>query len=108
MKLGNDAVTLEGTVLYADLAASSDLVDRYKDYFAAEVYKAYLVASCRIIRSEGGAITAFDGDRVIAVYMGSTKNTSAVRSALKINWAVQNVINPQIKATYPTRFRPAA
>ena len=101
VQLGNDAVTLNGTVLYADLSASTDLVNGYKDFFAAEVYKAYLATACRIIRLEGGTITAFDGDRVMAVYLGSNKNTSAAKAALKINWAVREILNPAIKKQYP-------
>lgn len=101
VNLGNDAVTLDGTVLYADLAESTGLVKGYQDSFAAEIYKAYLVTACRIIRAEGGVITAFDGDRVMAVFIGSAKNSSAARSALKINWAVKNIINPALKVQYP-------
>ena len=70
VKLGNDAVKLDGTVLYADLADSTNLTRAYKWWFAAEVYKAYLVCVCRIIRQNGGVITAFDGDRVMAIYIG--------------------------------------
>lgn len=101
LKLGNDAVVLQGTVLYADLADSTNLVNGYKSHFAAEIYKSYLITAVRIIRNRGGEITAFDGDRVMAVFTGETKNSSAVKSALKINWAVQNIINPAIKAQYP-------
>ncbi|MBV9865935.1 MAG: adenylate/guanylate cyclase domain-containing protein [Abitibacteriaceae bacterium] len=98
--LGTEAVTLNATVLYADLAASTSLVDNYKDYFAAEIYKAYLHCASKIIRSEGGVITAFDGDRVMGVYIGESKNTSAVSCALKINHAVTHIINPAIKNQY--------
>lgn len=101
VRLGNDAVTLHGTVLYADLIESTELVKTYKAQFAAEVYKAYLVTACRIIRSDKGEITAFDGDRVMAVYLGGYKNTQAARSALRIKWAVDNIINPAIKNQYP-------
>ncbi|MDX2059493.1 MAG: adenylate/guanylate cyclase domain-containing protein [Gemmatimonadales bacterium] len=101
VKLGNDAVELNATVLYADLVDSTNLVDGYKDWFAAEVYKAYLVAACRIIRANNGEITAFDGDRVMAVFIGESKNTAAVRTALQINWVVVEVINPAIKKAYP-------
>lgn len=101
VRLGNDAVEVVGTVLYADLAESTQLVDSYKRPFAAEIYKTYLLTSCRIIRSDGGEISAFDGDRVMAVYLGSSKNSNAAKSALKINWAVTNVINPAIKKQYP-------
>lgn len=100
--LGNDAIRLEGTVLYADLTASTSLVDAKKAEFAAEVYKAYLHCAAKIIGSEGGTITAYDGDRVMAVFIGTTKNTSAARAGLKINWAVRNIINVSLKAQYPT------
>jgi len=100
VKLGNDAVTLKGTVLYADLAESTNLVDTKKDTFAAEVYKSYLHCAAKIIRDEGGEITAFDGDRVMGVFIGDSKNTQAARCALKINHAVVNIINPSLKAVY--------
>lgn len=100
--LGTDAVTLDGTVLYADLADSTALVKGWKDFFAAEVYKNYLYCAAKIIRSEGGEITAYDGDRVMAVFMGSSKNTSAVRTGLKIKWAIDNILQPALVAKYPT------
>ena len=99
--LGNDAVLLDGTVLYADLNGSTDLVDSYEPEFAAEVYKCFLTSAARIIRSEGGEITAYDGDRIMAVYIGDSKNTTAARTALKINYAVGQIINPAIKDQYP-------
>ena len=98
--LGNDAVQLEGTVLYADLDDSTDLVDTYKPEFAAEVYKAYLSCAAKVIRSENGVITSYDGDRIMAVFIGDYKNSSAARSALKINYTVTKIINPLIKACY--------
>jgi class 3 adenylate cyclase len=102
VELGNDAVKLDGTVLYADLADSTELVNTYKAEFAAEIYKTYLVTACRIIRDRGGDITAFDGDRVMAVFIGNRKNSDAAKAALQINWAVREVIGPGIKAQYPT------
>lgn len=104
VKLGNDAVKLQATVLYADLAESTDLVDGYKAWFAAEVYKAYLHSASKIIRDEGGMITAFDGDRVMAVFIGDSRNTSAARCALKINHAVVKIINPAITAKFSTNY----
>lgn len=101
LKLSNDAVTLEGTVLYADLDDSTRLVDTKDPRFAAEVYKGFLVCAARIIRSELGEITAYDGDRVMAVFVGDSKNSSAARAALKINYAVTEILNPAIASQYP-------
>lgn len=101
LKLCNDAVTLEATVLYADLANSTGLVDNHKPFFAAEIYKSYLHAAAKIIRSQNGIITAYDGDRIMAAFFGDSKNTSAIKAGLKINYAVKNILNPAIKNQYP-------
>ena len=102
LSLGNDAVTLKGTVLYADLDDSTKLVDTEEPWFAAEIYKCYLVCAARIIRSEGGVITSYDGDRIMAVFIGQAKNSTAARTALKVNSAVQEIINPAIHSQYPS------
>ena len=101
LKFGNDAVKLDGTVLYADLSGSTNMVDNYKPEFAAEIYKSYLHCSAKLIRNEGGVITAYDGDRIMGVFIGDSKNTSAVRCSLRINSAVKNIINPALKVQYP-------
>lgn len=101
LKLGNDAVTLKGAVLYADLDDSTELVNTKNPKFAAEIYKSYLVCAARIIRSEGGAITGYDGDRIMAVFIGDGRNSIAARTGLKINFAVREIINPAIKSEYP-------
>jgi len=105
VKLLNDCVRLDATVLYADLDESTNLVDEYEPHFAAEVYKTYLHCASKIVRSEGGAITSFDGDRVMAVFLGDSKNTAAARTALKLNWATVNLINPAIEKQYgPNKY----
>lgn len=100
--LGNDAVKLaDAVVLYADMADSTNLVDTKSWKFAAEVYKAFLHCAAKIIRSEGGEITAYDGDRIMAVFIGEAPNTRATRSALKINYCREHIINPMLAAQYP-------
>jgi len=105
IKLRNEGVTLDSTVLYADIDGSTNMVDSKTAQFAAEVYKSYLLCAARLIRSEGGVITAYDGDRVMAVFIGTSKNTSAVRCALKIKGAVLEIINPAIKRQYNSDFK---
>lgn len=103
LKLTNDGVVIDGTVLYADLAESTELFSSYTSTLAAEVYKAYLKSASRIIRSNDGIITAFDGDRVMAVFFGDSKNTQASRTALQINWTV-NAVNAELKAFYEPKM----
>jgi class 3 adenylate cyclase len=99
--LGNDALRLEATVLYADLADSTALVDLHDPHFAAVVYKVYLHCAGRIIRARGGAITAYDGDRIMAVFTGPRMCTDAALAALQINWARSQIINPALQEKYP-------
>lgn len=101
LSLGNEAVTLDGTVVYADLDGSTNMVDHYKKHFSAEIHKTYLYATAKVIRSEGGQIVAYDGDRVMTVFIGDLKNTSAVRCGLKINWVAKHLVMPLIKKQYP-------
>ena len=100
LKLGNDAIKVDATVLYADMADSTTLVAGQTKTFAAEIYKTFLHSAAKIIRAEGGTITAYDGDRIMAVYIGSSKNTSAVRTGLKIHSATLDIIAPALKAQY--------
>ncbi|PSR55412.1 adenylate/guanylate cyclase domain-containing protein [Adhaeribacter arboris] len=100
IKLGNDAVKLTGVVLYADLAESTYMVKTFPAYFAAEVYKSYLHCASKIIRNNDGIITSFDGDRVMAVYIGDYKATNALRTALAVNHAVIDIINPSMQEQY--------
>ena len=50
------------------------MVDRHEESFSAEIYKTYLYAAARIIRSQGGVVVAYDGDEVMAVFIGGSKN----------------------------------
>lgn len=102
LTLSNSAVNLDATVLYADMADSTVLVQEQKNHFAAEVYKAFLHCAARIITDQGGSVTAYDGDRVMAVYVGDprSRSMSAVRTALKIHGAVDDIITPAIRNQY--------
>lgn len=98
--LGNDAAKLQATVLYADMAGSTQLVDSQSPHVAAEVYKSYMACAARIIKNNGGTITAYDGDRVMGIFIGGLKNTTAAKTALQINWAVRNIVNPGLRTQY--------
>jgi len=90
----------EATVLYADLTDSTGLVSAKLATFAAEVYKTYLYCATRVIRANGGTITAYDGDRVMAVFLGDSKNSDAVKAALQIEAAASQVIQPAMESVY--------
>ena len=97
---GGGAVRLDATYAYADLADSSGLAQRGRQEVAAKVIRAYVHAAAKTLRSYGGEIRSFDGDRVMAIFVGEQKNTRAVRAALALNWAVDKVINPIMFETW--------
>lgn len=103
--LGNKAIELDpATVLYADLDGSTSMVDRMQWHFSAEAYKTYLHCAAKIIKAQGGVITAYDGDRIMAVFIGERQCAQAALAGLQINYAVVKVINPAIQAQYTTDF----
>jgi len=92
LRLSNHAKNLDkATILYADLDGSTAMVDTYSWQFSAEVYKAYLRCAAKLIREMDGEITAYDGDRIMAIFIGDRKNTNAVKAAMKINYAAENL-----------------
>ncbi|MER9914009.1 adenylate/guanylate cyclase domain-containing protein [Mesorhizobium sp. M0050] len=102
LKLTNDAVYFKrATVLYADLDGSTNLVEKKNWSFAAEIYKTFLYAAARLIRDCTGSIVSYDGDRVMGIFIGSQQSNDAVSCALKINYAVKQIVQPSLKANYP-------
>jgi len=102
--LGNDAIEFErATVLYADLKGSTALVDAKHWQFCAEIYKAFLHCAATIIRHQGGTITSYDGDRVMGIWVGDVQTTPAAIAGLKINYAVQMIVNPALQRQYPNQ-----
>jgi len=99
IKLSNAGVKIQATVLYSDLADSTELA-LYSQEIAAEVYKSYLLGTTRIIKASGGEVRAFDGDRVMGVFIGDRKNSSAAKAALKINYFFTYILQPQFLAFY--------
>jgi len=70
------------------------MVDTLVDTRAAELYKSFLYCAAKIVRSNSGDIVAYDGDRIMAIYMGNDQADRGIKTALQLKWAVDNVINP--------------
>lgn len=98
--LGDGAVKITATFLYADLAGSSVLAQICPWQTTAKILRAYLDICTRVIRAYGGEIMSFDGDRVMGVFKTTTPNTDAVKCARNIDWLVTHVINPKAEAKF--------
>lgn len=95
--LKDGAKLIDATYVYADLADSTGLAHKYKKFAAAKVIRTYLTAATRILKASGGEIRSFDGDRVMAIFIGKSKNTSAIDGALKLNYAITKILNPALQ-----------
>lgn len=89
--LAGGAVEIDATFLYADLADSSKMAKELDRRIAAKIIKSFLYCASKLIIACGGKIVSFDGDRVMGVFYGESKNTSAAKCALQIKWAVNNI-----------------
>lgn len=98
--LRNGGRLVDATYVYADLAGSTQLAKKMLKETTAVIIRAYINSASRILRHYGGEIKSFDGDRVMAVFVGEDKNRKAVRAAFAINWAVEKVIRPEIEAKW--------
>jgi class 3 adenylate cyclase len=104
VSFGNDGVVLDAACLYADLADSTGLIEQLKATESATVIRAFLYCAAKVIRELGGSVTAFDGDRVMAVFIGERKETSAARAALAISDATTNIVLPRVATAYGGRM----
>lgn len=96
----SQAVKLDATFLYADLAGSSSIAKNCPWDTTAKIIRAYLSCSVRIIRAYGGEIRSFDGDRVMGVFIGDYKNTKAVKAAQEIYWTTENIIEKKARSKF--------
>jgi class 3 adenylate cyclase len=101
LSLKNEASKITAAVLYADLADSTKIVKTSVATTAAEIYKSFLLSTCKVIRNNGGEITAFDGDRVMAVFMNDMPNTRAAKTALQINHVLKEIVQVEFNTQYP-------
>jgi adenylate cyclase len=97
--LAGGGVKLQATVLYSDLADSTALA-MWDRRVAARVFKAFLASTTRIIRAQNGNIRSFDGDRVMGIFVGASKNSAATKAALRINWMFTHLLKPKFEAKY--------
>jgi class 3 adenylate cyclase len=100
--LGNGGVKLDAVVLYADLAHSTRLARKLGRSVTAKIVRAYLSSMTQLVKDAGGEVRSFDGDRVMGVFVGASKNSSAANCALKMNYVVSNILRPRAETKFPS------
>lgn len=100
LALAGGAVEIDATFLYADMANSSKMAKELDRRVVAKILKSFLGTTARLVRHHGGTIVSFDGDRILGVFMGDSKNTTAAKCALQIKYTVQQIIRPKFENKY--------
>jgi len=98
--LAGGAVELDATFLYADLANSSKMAKELDRRIAAKILKSFLATTSRLIKAKGGTVVSFDGDRVLGVFVGDSKNSEAAKCALQIKYVMSEYIRPKFEKKY--------
>lgn len=99
----NGVYNIECATLFADFAGITDLVDQHDHIFSSWLLKVYLTCASSIISRSGGAITAFEGDGLMGLFTGNSKECDAVQCAFQIQWAVSNIVQPKLDALFPEK-----
>jgi class 3 adenylate cyclase len=105
LTFGNDGKKLSACIFYADIYHSTQMVDALVNTMAAEYYKAFLHCAAKIIKRNSGEVTAYDGDRVMAVFLGDHKEDAAVLTAFELAYAVTYIINSEFSNFYNDNHR---
>lgn len=101
VKLKDGAVNLDVTVLYADLWHSTQLQRDFSYSTTAKIVRAYLSSMAQIVAHCGGHVRSFDGDRVMGIFIGDSKNTQAGDCALKMSRTVNEILRPKAETRFP-------
>lgn len=96
LTFGNNGLTCEFAFLFIDIRESSKLHEVYGFKNAAKIYQCFHEICVRLIIANDGSVRAFDGDRVMGVFAGNSKNSNSVKAAMQIQWAIRHIMNPKL------------
>lgn len=89
--LSNEGIKLDAVYMYVDLVGSTKLEVEHTEETVAKALKVFLATVTKVLRKHDGEIRSFDGDRVMAIFIGEDKCARAVRAAWTIRWALKNI-----------------
>lgn len=90
--LGKKAAVLEATTLFVDLRQSSDITNTFRRQTAAKMLKAYFHGAVSLVRAHDGEVRSFNGDGILALFMGDSRADDAVRAAMEMKWFIEEIL----------------
>jgi class 3 adenylate cyclase len=95
--LGNKALEFAATALFIDVRQSTDISDSFRRQTAAKMMKAYFDGAVRIINANGGRVRSFNGDGMLAFFMGDFRSNPAAKAAMQVDWFVTEVLQTKFQ-----------
>jgi adenylate cyclase len=96
IKAGNHAAKLTATTLFIDVRQSSDITNAFRLQTAAKMMKAYFAGAVKIVNYKSGKVRSFNGDGMLAIFVGDRRSNNAVEAALTIEGFVIEQLRPRI------------
>jgi len=93
---GKEGKEVDLAMLFVDIRESTKIVDGFRRKTAAKMYKSFLSAVTKIIRSNSGQVVSYNGDGLLASFYGDAKKTHASKAALQINWFGHSCLKPML------------
>ena len=93
--LGREAAELQATALFMDLRQSSDITNHFRRQTAAKMFKSYFHGAVAIVRANNGVVRSFNGDGMLALFIGDFRSSNASKAAMETLWFVRNVLRPK-------------
>ena len=95
--LGKKAAQLEATALFIDLRQSSDITNSFRRQTAAKMFKSYFDGAVRITNAHSGTVRSFNGDGMLALFVGDFRSSNAAKAAMETVWFVREVLRPKFQ-----------
>lgn len=95
--LGNKAAKLEATTLFIDVRQSSDITNAFRRQTAAKMMKSYFDGAVRIVNKNDGQVRSFNGDGLLAIFVGDLRSSNAVKAAMQVEYFVKMTLRPKFE-----------
>lgn len=90
--LGNGAAELTATALFIDVRQSSDITNAFRRQTAAKMMKAYFDGTVRIVNANEGQVRSFNGDGLLALFIGDFRSSNAAKAAMQVSYFVSEIL----------------
>jgi len=98
LTFGNTVKKLEhAKIFYIDMRKSRQILTDASDFWSVKIHKAFLRAVIHCIEKRDGHLRSFNGDGILAFFIGDNAASKAVRAAMDIKGFVNEINNILIK-----------